>query len=91
MVIIEDNLDVLYEVTDEVLVIKNGSVLLNGDTKGELINVSLLLNNSIVPPTLPYITYLAKENKNVKLFELGNIYLPKSMPVTELKDIYKHV
>ena len=53
VVIIEDNLDVLYEVTDKVLVIKNGSVLLNGDTKEELINVSLLLNNSIVPPTLP--------------------------------------
>ena len=27
-----------------------------------------------------------RRNKNVKLFELGNIYLPKSMPVTELPD-----
>lgn len=84
VVIIEDNLDVLYEVTDKVLVIKNGSVLLNGDTKEELINVSLLLNNSIVPPTLPYITYLAKENKNVKLFYHTDIR-------DIIKDIYKHV
>ena len=44
VVIIEDNLDVLYEVTDKVLVIKNGSVLLNGDTKEELI---YLIINSI--------------------------------------------
>ena len=25
-------------------------------------------------------------NKNVKLYELGNIYLPKSLPLTELPD-----
>ena len=27
-----------------------------------------------------------RRNKNVKLYELGNIYLPKSLPVTELPD-----
>ena len=27
-----------------------------------------------------------RRNKNVKLFELGNIYLPKSLPLTELPD-----
>lgn len=27
-----------------------------------------------------------RRNKNVKLYELGNIYLPKSVPVTELPD-----
>lgn len=31
-------------------------------------------------------TNFNRRNKNVKLFELGNIYLPKSMPVTELPD-----
>ena len=27
-----------------------------------------------------------RRNKNVKLYELGNVYLPKSLPVTELPD-----
>ena len=31
-------------------------------------------------------TNFNRRNKNVKLYELGNIYLPKSLPVTELPD-----
>ena len=27
-----------------------------------------------------------RRNKNVRLYELGNIYLPKSLPLTELPD-----
>ena len=27
-----------------------------------------------------------RRNKNVKLYELGNIYLPKALPLTELPD-----
>lgn len=84
VVMVEDNLDVLYEVTEKILITKNSYVLLNGDTKQELINVSKLLDNNIIPPTLPYITYLAKENKGIKLFYHTDIR-------DIIKDIYKHV
>ena len=32
-----------------------------------------------------------RRNKDVRLYELGNIYLPKSLPVTELPDERTHV
>ena len=31
-------------------------------------------------------TNLAHRNKNVRLYEFGNIYIPKSLPLTELPD-----
>ena len=32
-----------------------------------------------------------RRNKNVRLYELGNVYLPKELPLTELPDERMHV
>lgn len=84
IVIVEDNMDVLYEVTNKTIIIKNGKVILSGNTLEELVKCKELLNYNIIPPTLPYITYLAKERKGVKLFYHTDIR-------DIIKDIYKHV
>lgn len=47
-------------------------------------SVSKLLKNGIDVPILPYITYRAKEDKNVKLFYSKDVR-------DIIKDIYKHV
>ena len=30
-----------------------------------------------------------QRNKNVRLYELGNVYLPKALPLTELPESYE--
>ena len=47
-------------------------------------NVGELIKNGVTPPALPFITYIAKRDKNVKLFYSKDVR-------DIIKDIYKHV
>lgn len=46
-----------------------------------------VVRNSLIPAVLDAISYNQKQgNKNIYLFELANIFIPKQLPITELPD-----
>lgn len=83
-VIIIDNINVLYDITDEIYLFKDNNVVLSGNTKDVLTDVDSLIRKKIPVPDLPLITYLAKKKKGVKLFYHSDVR-------DIIKDVYKHV
>lgn len=83
VVISSNDANLLYELTDEIIVLRKGKVLVFGDTVETYKNVELLSKNNIEIPDLIMFTYLAKDKK-VKLSYHRDIR-------DLIKDVYKHV
>ena len=81
--IVDEDINNIYYTSDMIL-IKNDKKYLYNSTKNILTNIDLLKELNIDFPDLPYITYLAKKRKNVKLFYHNDVR-------DIIKDIYKHV
>ena len=83
-IIVIDDINVLYNVTNEIFIFKDNKVKFSGGTKEVLTDVERLLKTGIDVPELPLITYLAKKEKGVKLFYHDDVR-------DIIKDVYKHV
>lgn len=83
VIICSSDVDIIYELADH-SVIATKELIKLGKTDDIYTDVSVLLKNKLEVPTLPYITYKAKEEKNVKLFYSKDVR-------DIIKDIYKHV
>jgi len=83
-IIIFDNVDRLYDITDYVYLTKENKVTISGKTKEVFTDVEALLKNGFDVPKLPMITYLAKKEKKIKLFYHNDVR-------DIIKDVYKHV
>lgn len=81
--VITSDVDILYSLTTKVLLLNDRKVV-NGNTKSVFTDVNYLLTNNFEIPTLPLITYEAKNRKGVKLFYHDDVR-------DIIKDIYKHV
>lgn len=84
IIIIFDNINILYGITEQVYLIKNKKIKISGKTKEVLTDVESLLKNRFEVPDLPLITYLAKKEKGVRLFYHSDVR-------DIIKDVYKHV
>ncbi len=83
IVIITGDVDDLYKYSDY-SIISNEFELKYDKTDEIYTDVKTLIKNKLEVPTLSYITYKAKEEKNIKLF-----YSKDTRDI--IKDIYKHV
>ena len=83
-IIVIDDINVLYNVTNKIFIFKYNIVIFNGNTKEVLTDVEKLIKKGIGVPELPLITYLAKKKKGVKLFYHDDVR-------DIIKDVYKHV
>jgi energy-coupling factor transporter ATP-binding protein EcfA2 len=83
VIICSSEVDYLYNLA-EYSVIENKSVIKFETTYNIYTDVPTLIKNKLEVPTLSYITYKAKEDKNVKLFYSKDVR-------DIIKDIYKHV
>ena len=83
VIISSNNSDMLYEITDDMIILKNGNVLLADTTSKVYQNIKELEKNDIEIPNLVMFTKLAKDKK-VKLTYHKDIR-------DLIKDVYKHV
>ncbi len=83
IVISSSDVNVLYKLGDY-SVVWYKDIFEYGKTDDIYSNVEIFVKNRLFVPTLPYITYKAKKEKNVKLFYSKDVR-------DIIKDIYKHV
>ncbi len=81
---LSDDVDRLYCVTDEVIILDDNKILKSGDTFEVYTSNKLMKDRSDIMPSVAKITYLAKTNKKVKLTYQRDVR-------DIIKDIYKHV
>lgn len=78
------DVNILYSLTDYVAILDSNKLLTFGKSTDIFTKISFLEKNQIEIPYLSIIPYLAKERKNVKLFNRTDLR-------DTIKDIYKHV
>ncbi len=83
IIICSDDVNDLYRYSDYVL-IDNNEDIKYGKSDELFIDIDTLNKFKLKVPTLPYITYKAKKEKNIKLFYSKDVR-------DIIKDIYKHV
>ena len=83
VVVCSSDVNVLYDVS-EYSIVCNKTTIKYGSSDDIYTDVNTLLKLKLDVPTLSYITYKAKEDKNVKLFYSKDVR-------DIIKDIYKHV
>lgn len=84
IIIASHNSNLLYNLTEKMLFLKNGTILRQGETKEIYQNVKFLTRYHYEVPDIVLFTYKAKEIKNVKIDYHKDIR-------DLIKDIYKHV
>ncbi len=84
IIIADNNSDILYKYTDNMLFIKNNKVFYEGETKEVYTHVDYLKRNKFIIPDIVLFTYIAKKKKDVKINYHNDIR-------DIIKDIYKHV
>jgi len=84
IIILDSDINILYNYTDYIFIFKDANILVEGETKKILTDVEYLINNHLDVPYLPLLTYQAKIKKGIKLFYHQDIR-------DIMKDIYKHV
>lgn len=84
IILVSDDSNTLYKYTDNIIMTKNGNILLQGETTPSYQRVDFLRRNKIDIPEIIEFTYLAKKKKNVKIDYHKDIR-------DIIKDIYKHV
>lgn len=83
VIISSNNINLLYEITNDIIILKKGKVLVSGNTANVYQNINLLRDNNIKLPDLVTFSMLAKDKK-VKLSYHRDIR-------DLIKDVYKHV
>ncbi len=83
VILVADDINRLYKYGDY-SVISNKTTIKYGKTEDIYSNVDTLLKLKLEVPTLSYITYKAKKDKDVKLFYSKDVR-------DIIKDVYKHV
>ena len=83
VIIVSNNVNLLYEITDNIIVLRKGHILISGETTTIYQNPNILKDKDIVIPDLVKFTLLAK-NKKIKLSYHKDIR-------DLIKDVYKHV
>jgi len=83
IIISSNDSNMLYELTDDIVILKKGHILAADNTVKVYQNIKLLENNDIEIPYLVIFTKLAKDKK-VKLAYHRDIR-------DLIKDVYKHV
>ena len=83
VIIASNNANILYEITDDIVILKKGRILAADNTIKVYQNTNLLKENEVDVPDLIKFTMLAKEKK-VKLSYHRDIR-------DLIKDVYKHV
>ena len=83
-VFISNDSNMLYKYANHLIIIKNNSILTEGETKDILENVEFLKKNNIRIPEIVEFTYLSKKKKQVKIDYHKDVR-------DIIKDIYKHV
>lgn len=84
IVIASNDSEILYKYTKRVILLKDNTVFMEGDTKEVYQEVELLKKNKFEIPDIVMFTYIAKKSKNVKIDYHRDIR-------DLIKDIYKHV
>lgn len=84
IVFVSDDTTMLYKYTDNIIITKNNSIIVEGETSKVFQRVDFLKRNSIEIPQIVEITYLALKKKKVKIDYHKDIR-------DIIKDIYKHV
>ena len=83
VIIASNNANILYEITDDIVILKKGRILAADNTIKVYQNTNLLKENEVDVPDLIKFTMLAKEKK---------IKLSYHRDIRDLiKDVYKHV
>ena len=83
VIIASNNINLLYEITDNIIVLRKGHVLLNGNTTTIYQDPNMLKDKDVELPDLVRFTLLAKKKK---------IKLSYHKDIRDLiKDVYKHV
>ncbi len=84
IIVTSNDVNILYEITDEVLLLDGNNLYKVGSTD-KIFTSNELMKGDIVPmPNITKVTYLAKTKKNVKLSYHKDVR-------DIIKDIYKHV
>ena len=83
VIISSNNYNLLYEVTDNIVILRKNHILISGKTADIYQNIDFLKDNKIDIPNLVMFTMLAKDKK-VKLSYHRDI-------LDLIKDVYKHV
>ncbi len=84
IILTSSNSNILYELTDEVVIFNKGKVLINGSTNDIYSNIEILLNNNIDVPYFSLLTYKANNEKGAHLFYRKDVR-------DVIKDVYKSV
>ena len=84
IVFISNDTNMLYKYTNNLIILKNNKVVIEGDTYTIINRVDFLKRHSIEVPDIVKLTYLAKKKKKVKIDYHKDIR-------DIIKDIYKHV
>lgn len=83
IIISSNNINLLYELTDNIIILRKNRILLSGNTADTYQNINLLNDNKLDIPDLVRFTMLAKKKK-IKLSYHRDI-------LDLIKDVYKHV
>lgn len=85
IIVINDNdPNILYDITQYVYILKNSSIVLEGQTDDVYTNVDKLMKLKIEIPYLSDIAYKAKKKKDIRLFYRKDVR-------DTMKDIYRNV
>jgi energy-coupling factor transport system ATP-binding protein len=84
IIICTHDVDILYQIVDNVIVLKEGNVVLKGDKHEVLSNVALLSEHNIKGPKIAEFIYKVNQMTGIKM---ANFTDTKDL----IKDIYRHV
>ena len=84
IILTSSNSNILYELTDEIVIFNKGKVLIGGPTNDVYSNIEVLLNNNIDVPYFSLLAYKANNEKGAHLFYRKDVR-------DVIKDVYKSV
>ena len=85
VIVTSNNCNVLYEITDDIIIFNNKKVIYYGDTVNAYTNeIEYLLKNKVDVPYYSLLTYQALTKKNINLFYRKDVR-------DVIKDVYKSI
>lgn len=84
IILTSNDSNILYELTEEVFIFKEGNLIINGNTNDIYTNVEILLKNKVDVPYFSLLTYKANNEKGANLFYRKDVR-------DVIKDVYKSV
>lgn len=84
IILTSNDSNILYELTEEVFIFKDGRIITSGNTNDIYTNVEILLKNKVDVPYFSLLTYKANNEKGANLFYRKDVR-------DVIKDVYKSV